>query len=120
MDRKELLRVLEIALEEVRAVDPEMQAQQLHCFVEVAKQPGVSYEEVMKKTGIATGSISRNMAALSDLSNAYKGQPGKGLIRIREAADDRRKKVGEVAPRGNLLLDTMLDRVNNYLNRKAS
>ena len=87
-----------LALEELRKIDPEMQAQQAVVLLAVAKQPGLSQSDAMQLAGVARSSISRIYARLSDLPG------GLGLLRMEEDMNDRRIKIARLTPHGSRIL----------------
>ncbi|WP_210186990.1 MarR family winged helix-turn-helix transcriptional regulator [Methylobacterium gossipiicola] len=63
-----------------------MSPQALQITLEVAQHPGITMKELMDASGIALGSVSRNLMALGEWHRS--DMPGLGLI---EAVDDPRE-----------------------------
>ncbi|MBY5581877.1 MarR family transcriptional regulator [Rhizobium leguminosarum] len=85
-------------IEEFRKLNAEMQAQQMAIFLAVAAKPESTITDIAKITGHSTGSVSRNVAALSQLHR--KGMPGLDILVAKEDVLDRRNKRITLTPKG--------------------
>ncbi|MDX0270882.1 MarR family transcriptional regulator [Sinorhizobium meliloti] len=104
-NNKNARRLISI-IEEFRKLDPEMQAQTITLFLTVVSRPGISMKELVQSTGLASSSVSRNVAALSDTHR--KGEAGHNLLRAYEDPEDRRTKRVDVTPKGQRVYATLI------------
>jgi DNA-binding MarR family transcriptional regulator len=87
------------ALDIMREVDPEIQAQTIAVFLEVARHPqGIRMQDVAKAVGISQSSISRNVAAMSHTHRL--GKPGHNLVVAFEDPAERRRKLVRLTDKG--------------------
>jgi DNA-binding MarR family transcriptional regulator len=63
-------------------------------------------KELAQTTGLASSSISRNVAALSDTHRG--GQPGHNLLHAYEDPTNRRTKLVEVTPKGQRVYASLI------------
>ena len=100
-----------VALNQMRVIDPEIQAQTIAVFLEVARQPeGIKMQELAEKVGISQSSVSRNVAALSHMHRV--GRPGYDLVVAFEDPAERRRKIVRLTPKGKRVakeLERVLD-----------
>ncbi|RWX10373.1 MarR family transcriptional regulator [Rhizobium hidalgonense] len=85
-------------IEEFRKLNAEMQAQQMAIFLAAVAQPGSTITDLANVTGHSTGSVSRNVAALSKTHR--KGMPGLDILIANEDVLDRRNKRISLTPKG--------------------
>lgn len=109
-DTKNVRRLVSF-VEEFRKIDPEMQAQQILLFLHVAGKSGISMKELASLTGLAPSSVSRNVAALSNLHR--KGHPGHDLMVAYEDPDDRRNKLVKLTYKGQLVYRNLVETLGN-------
>ncbi|MDK1386301.1 winged helix DNA-binding protein [Sinorhizobium sp. 8-89] len=105
-DKKNARQLISV-VEEFRKLDPEIQAQTIMVFLRVVDRPGITMKELIQATGLASSSVSRNVAALSGTHRG--GQPGHNLLRSYEDATDRRIKRVELTPKGRRVYATLVD-----------
>ncbi len=104
-DNKNARRLISI-IEEFRKLAPDMQAQTIYIFLLVVAHPGISMKELVKTTGLASSSVSRNVALLSETH--IGGQPGHNLLRAYEDPMDRRTKLVELTHKGKQVYATLV------------
>ncbi|MBY5849812.1 winged helix-turn-helix transcriptional regulator [Rhizobium leguminosarum] len=85
-------------IEEFRKLNAEMQAQQMAIFLAVVAKPESTITDLANVTGHSTGSVSRNVAALSQTHR--KGMPGLDILVAKEDIMDRRNKRISLTPKG--------------------
>jgi DNA-binding MarR family transcriptional regulator len=85
-------------IEEFRKLNPEMQAQQMAIFLAVVAKPESTITDLANVTGHSTGTVSRNVAALSQIHR--KGMPGLDILVAKEDIMDRRNKRISLTPKG--------------------
>jgi DNA-binding MarR family transcriptional regulator len=97
------LRTLATAVEAFRALDAEMQSQQIVTFLMVAAAGNdhISMRQLADHLGIASSSVSRNVAALSE--HHRLGHPGHNLVEAYEDPADRRNKRVRLTAKGRTL-----------------
>jgi DNA-binding MarR family transcriptional regulator len=97
-------------IEEFRKLNAEMQAQQMAIFLAVVAKPECTVTDLANITGHSTGTVSRNVAALSKIHR--KGMPGLDIIQAKEDVLDRRNKRITLTPKGQRVmaaLEALLD-----------
>lgn len=82
----------------IRRLAPNVGIQVVDVFLEVAINEELSGNSIMKKTGLAQSSCSRNLYALSDTNR--KGQLGLGLVITEEDQEFRRRKLSRLTSEG--------------------
>lgn len=92
---KTILNSLEILREEI---DPELPIQMAVVFLQISIHKEIAMKDLMKITGLSQASISRNIAALSELHRMDK--PGYNLIIREEDPAERRRKIVRLNSRG--------------------
>nr|WP_273545330.1 MarR family winged helix-turn-helix transcriptional regulator [Sinorhizobium medicae] len=75
-------------------------------FLRVVDRPGITMKELIQATGLASSSVSRNVAALGETHRG--GQPGHNLLRSYEDAMDRRTKRVELTAKGQRVYATLV------------
>jgi DNA-binding MarR family transcriptional regulator len=97
-----LMAVIEIA----RADDPVMPIQMLQTFLAVAKQPGISMQQLGAILKTSQASCSRNVAALGKWHKFQ--QPGLDLVEAVEDPVERRRKIVFLTPKGRARAEEIL------------
>ena len=92
-------------LDEMRKLDPEIQAQTISCFVVVAMNPGITMKDIGERVGISQASTSRNIAALSKVHRLNR--PGHDLVVATEDPVERRRKVVHLTDKGKLVVESL-------------
>lgn len=99
------------ALEYVRnRVHRELPLQQLHLFLIVARQQGITMPELMAVLDMPQGTVSRNVKALSHYlkwQNGIAVPHGRGLLRTLPSADNRHVLAVYLTGRGEALLEEL-------------
>jgi DNA-binding MarR family transcriptional regulator len=86
-------------VQEFRKLDPELQAQAIILFLKVAQNDGqITMVELQHWSGLATSSVSRNMALLGKINR--HGESGLDLVGTFADPLDRRRKVVHLTPKG--------------------
>lgn len=98
-DRNGLTSLAKI-IELFREMDHAFPLQYIHCFLIIAKQPGLSVTALAEQSGIKLPTVSRIIGALSDARQ--KGE-GFGLIEIRLTDKQRRSKALFLSQKGQEL-----------------
>lgn len=94
----------------LRALDSEMQAQAIETFFTIAANPGIEMRELQTRTGLSSASMTRNIAYLGPY---HKGREGLKLVEARERLEDRRVKQVFLTAKGERLLQTVHDELEN-------
>ncbi|MEL6282666.1 MAG: helix-turn-helix domain-containing protein [Pseudomonadota bacterium] len=76
--KKTGLRAIRNVIASLRAIDPEMPAQQVAVLLEVALSPGISQREIATRLSISQSAVSRNVNALGERHR--KGGDGLELL----------------------------------------
>lgn len=95
---------LENALIEFTEVDPEFPLQWAIVFLEIAQNEGSSLKDIAEETGISMSVMSRTIGALSNYRRM--GKPY-GIVTVKMARDDRRRKELFLSKKGKRLLDNI-------------
>lgn len=98
------IKKLQVLLEALIEIDPEFPIQWVTVFAEIAAEEGVSLKDISDRTGISMSVMSRTIGALS---NARRMGKPYGLIMVRSAKDDRRRKELFLSVRGKKLLERL-------------
>ena len=83
-------------------IDPEFPIQWVMVFSEIANEEGVSLKDISERTGISMSVMSRTIGALS---NARRMGKPYGLVVVKSAKEDRRRKELFLSARGKKLLE---------------
>lgn len=99
---KHFLRVVR----ELQKIDPEFPLQYALCLGLIAAEEGLSLTTLAARSGLALSTVSRIVGALSD-----KRQHGAayGLIKVKIAADERRRKCLFLTQRGKIVMQGLSD-----------
>ena len=101
------LNKLAVAIDILREVDPELQAQTLATLIEVARHPdGIKMQELAARVNISQSSVSRNISAMSHTHRV--GKPGYNLVIAFEDPTERRRKIVRLTPNGQRLVKRLL------------
>ncbi|TGQ31847.1 helix-turn-helix domain-containing protein [Mesorhizobium sp. M00.F.Ca.ET.216.01.1.1] len=92
-------------IDQFAKLDQEMQIQQIAVFLLVMGKPGITMKELARETGLASSSVSRNVAAMSNL--VVKGKLGHGLIDAYEDPEDRRSKLCRPTAKGTKVFNIL-------------
>lgn len=92
-------------LEEMRKLDPEIQAQTISCFLMVVIHPGITMKDIGERVGISQASTSRNIAALSKVHRLNR--PGHDLVVATEDPVERRRKVVYLTDKGKRVAESL-------------
>ena len=98
------MKKLQNILQELIAIDPEFPIQWVTVFAEIAMEEGVSLKDISDKTGISMSVMSRTIGALS---NARRMGKPYGLVVVRHAKDDRRRKELFLSAKGKKLVEKL-------------
>ncbi len=99
------------AIEQMRGIDPEIQAQTIAVFLVVAKSPlPIKMQDIGKELGLAQSSVSRNVAYLGDWSR-HK-EKGHGLIEAYEDPMERRRKLVKLTKKGERFATSLYETIN--------
>ncbi|MDX0801722.1 MarR family transcriptional regulator [Sinorhizobium medicae] len=104
-NNKNARRLISI-IEEFRKLDPEIQAQTITLFLMVVARPGITMKELVQQSGLASSSVSRNIASLGAVHR--NGEPGHDLLRAYEDPTDRRTKKVELTAKGRRVYETLV------------
>lgn len=98
-------------IQEFRKMDPEIQAQAIILFLKAAANDDqITMSELQQWSGLATSSISRNMALLGETNR--HGEPGLNLVRAYEDVADRRRKIVRLTPKGRAVFSSLVQNFN--------
>lgn len=103
-DEASLRRLLEV-LDEFRAVNPDVTANQIMTFIHIAMKPGISQPDLATVLEMPKGSINRIVAVLSDRGN--RGAEGYKLVDIVTPPEDYRQRNQFLSFKGRKLFDTV-------------
>lgn len=109
-DRYALVQLFK-AIEEFRAVDPEMPSQSAALFLYSAIYPGCTMTDLQTNLGMTQSSCSRNVSALSEWHRLEK--PGLGLIVATPDPMERRRKIVRLTDKGEQLAVSLTEAVMN-------
>ncbi|HPD82773.1 MAG: MarR family transcriptional regulator [Alphaproteobacteria bacterium] len=99
---------LQNALVEFTEIDPEFPMQWAITFLEIAQNEGASLKDIAEETGISMSVMSRTIGALANYRRM--GKPY-GIITVKAAKDDRRRKELFLTKKGKTLLDALVKSV---------
>jgi|TARA_B100000949_G_C14224503_1_gene426080 DNA-binding MarR family transcriptional regulator len=95
---------LQNALNEFAEVDTEFPLQWAIVFLEIAQNEGAALKDIAEETGISMSVMSRTIGALSNYRRM--GKPY-GVILVKPAKDDRRRKELFLSAKGKKLLEKL-------------
>lgn len=93
-------------LDALAEVDPEFPIQWASVFSHIALDEGCSLKDISERTGISMSVMSRTIGALSNYRRM--GKPY-GLVLVKSAKDDRRRKELFLSAKGKKLLSKLFD-----------
>lgn len=97
------------AIEIARADDPVMPIQMLQTFLAIARQPGISMQQLGAILKTSQASCSRNVAALGKWHKF--GEPGLDLVEALEDPVERRRKIMFLTPKGRARAQEILSAI---------
>lgn len=109
-DRYALVQLFK-AIEDFRAVDPEIPAQGVALFLYSAIYPGCTMTDLQKHLGMTQSSCSRNVSALSEWHRLEK--PGLGLVAATPDPMERRRKIVRLTEKGEQLAASLTEAIMN-------
>ena len=98
------MKKLQNILQELIAIDPEFPIQWVTVFAEIAGEEGISLKDISDRTGISMSVMSRTIGALS---NARRMGKPYGLVVVKHAKDDRRRKELFLSSKGKKLVERL-------------
>ncbi len=98
------LEKLQSALLELTQIDPEFPIAWAIVFLTIAQNEGASLKDIAEETGISMSVMSRTIGALSNTRRM--GKPY-GIIIVKMAKDDRRRKELFLSAKGKRLLEKL-------------
>lgn len=98
------LSKLQNILAELTAIDPEFPLQWAIVFLEIAQNEGASLKDIAEETGISMSVMSRTIGALSNYRRM--GKPY-GIVIVKLAKDDRRRKELYLSAKGKRLIEKL-------------
>ncbi len=103
MAMKKLIKLQNI-LGTLTDIDPEFPLQWGIVFLEIAQNEGASLKDIAEETGISMSVMSRTIGALSNYRRM--GKPY-GIILVKMAKDDRRRKELYLSAKGKRLIEKL-------------
>ena len=98
------LEKLQKVLEELAKIDSEFPLQWALVFIEIVKDEGASLKDIAERTDISMSVMSRTIGALSNYRRM--GKPY-GLVLVRHAKDDKRRKELYLSAKGKKLAQAL-------------
>lgn len=98
------MKKLQNILQELIAIDPEFPIQWVTVFAEISSEEGISLKDISDRTGISMSVMSRTIGALS---NARRMGKPYGLVVVKHAKDDRRRKELFLSAKGKKLVEKL-------------
>ena len=95
---------LQKALEELINIDPEFPIAWALVFLTIAQNEGSALKDIAEQTGISMSVMSRTIGALS---NARRMGKPYGIVIVKMAKDDRRRKELFLSAKGKRLLEKL-------------
>ena len=103
MTNKKMVKLQNI-LQELIAIDPEFPIQWVTVFGEIAGEEGISLKDISDRTGNSMSVMSRTIGALS---NARRMGKPYGLVVVKHAREDRRRKELYLSAKGKKLVERL-------------
>ncbi len=103
MSIKKLTKLQNVLLE-LTKIDGEFPLQWALVFIEIVKNEGTSLKDISEETGISMSVMSRTIGALSNYRRM--GKPY-GLVLVKFAKDDRRRKELYLSKKGKKLVEAL-------------
>lgn len=98
------LNKLQNVLNELAVIDSEFPLQWAVSFLEIAQNEGASLKDISEETGISMSVMSRTVGALSNYRRM--GKPY-GIVVVKQAKDDRRRKELFLSAKGRRLIEKL-------------
>lgn len=92
-------------IEEMRKIDPEMQAHTINIFVMVCMNPGITMKDLGNRLGVSQATMSRNIAALGKVHRLNR--PGYDLLQAEEDPVERRRKIVNLTAKGKRVKESL-------------
>jgi DNA-binding MarR family transcriptional regulator len=89
----------------LRQINPDMPLQVAVTFCMVAEYPGITQVEITKLGNMSPASVSRHIAILGEYDT--RRDEGFDLIRVDVDDDDRRRKLINLTPKGQIFVDRL-------------
>ncbi|NQZ13828.1 MAG: MarR family transcriptional regulator [Alphaproteobacteria bacterium] len=99
---------LEKILSEFTKIDAEFPLQWALIFIEIVKDEGASLKDISERTGISMSVMSRTIGALSNYRRM--GKPY-GLVLVKYAKDDKRRKELRLSAKGKKLATALARKI---------
>ncbi len=91
-------------LEELTNVDPDFPISWALAFIDIAQHEGCALKDVADRTGMSMSVMSRTIGALS---NARRMGKPYGLVLVKSAKDDKRRKELFLSAKGKKLIEAL-------------
>lgn len=111
-DERRSVAVIRDLLRKVRDTDAEMPAQTLATLVEIAAKPDVTMNELQQILGVASATMTRIVARLSEYEK--EGVPGLNFVVRREMPTDRRFKIVQLTNEGKIFIRSLTDVLSRH------
>lgn len=98
-------------LHQLEQVDPEFPLNYSICLGQIAKAEGLSLTQLSERTGLALSTVSRIVGALS---NFRQNGQSYGLVELRVAEAERRRKELYLTPKGWMVMKSIGNVLENY------
>ena len=95
-------------LEELTTIDPDFPISWAITFIDIAQYEGSALKDVAERTGMSMSVMSRTIGALS---NARRMGKPYGLILVKEAKDDKRRKELFLSAKGKKLIEGLKKKI---------
>lgn len=93
------------AVDILREADPTMPMQVARILLAVAEQPGITYPELVKISGVTLAAVSRNVAYLAAF---FRGAPGLGLVEAINDPHNLKRHAVFLTPKGRKVVTKAL------------
>lgn len=98
------LQKIQKTLQELGTIDPEFPLSWASVFIDIAMNEGCALKDIAERTDISMSVMSRTVGALSNYRRM--GKPY-GLVVVKMAKDDRRRKELFLSAKGKKLIDAL-------------
>ena len=98
------LNKLQAVLNELTSIDNEFPLQWAVVFLQIAQNEGAALKDIAEETGISMSVMSRTIGALSNYRRM--GKPY-GIVVVKQAKDDRRRKELFLSAKGKRLIEKL-------------
>lgn len=93
-------------VEEFQKIEPDLPSHGWWMFLFIAGNPDISMSDIQRRTGLASSTISRNIAWLGKQKKA--DVPGLNLVVAYEDPTNRRSKLVKLTPRGVAVYNSLV------------